>query len=75
MTRSQAASSLLVVVLLVFQAMLATAVASPDMGAQLGLTPQIAAWMAIANVGVGVLLNQLRSLGSGTRDGDRNGGA
>lgn len=54
-------TDVLVVGLIVFQAMLATiVVANPE---SLGI-PQITLnWLMIVNVGVGVLLNQLKSLG------------
>lgn len=57
-------SDWIVIVLLTFQAVLAASVAT-DAGT-LGLPKVAIAWMGIANVGVGVLLNQLRRLGGGT---------
>lgn len=57
----RAASALLVIGLLVFQAMLAVVVvASPE---SLGLNGVVVNWLAVLNVGCGVLLNQLRRLG------------
>ena len=53
--------TILTIALLCFQAMLAAAIIAP---ADLGLTHQAIAWMSVINVGVGVLLNQLRALGS-----------
>lgn len=55
-----------VIVLLVFQAMLAVVVvASPE---SLGLNPIVLNWLAILNVGVGALLNQLKALGSNNHE-------
>lgn len=53
--------TVLTIGLLVFQGMLAAAIIAPQ---DLGLNHQVIAWMSVFNVGVGVLLNQLKSLGS-----------
>lgn len=58
MTRNAA----LVISLLVFQAMLAVVVvAKPE---SLGIHPVVLNWLAILNVGIGALLNQLKALGN-----------
>lgn len=57
------ASDWLVVLLMLFQTVLAAAIAAEP--GSLGVPAVAVAWMAIANVGVGVLLNQLRRLGGG----------
>ena len=56
----------LVISLVVFQGMLAIiVVGSPE---DLGIPPVLLNWLAVCNVGVGLLLNQLKSLGSEPRD-------
>ncbi len=50
----------IVLALIVFQAMIAASVLNPE---NLGLPPMVLAWMAVANVGVGVLLNRLSTIG------------
>ena len=54
-----------VVGLLTLQGMLAVLVISTPEA--LGLTPVVLNWLAIANVGIGVLLNQLEKLGGASR--------
>ena len=49
-----------IIVLLAFQAMIAVAVANPE---HLGLSLQILAWATVANVGIGILLNRLQTIG------------
>ena len=57
---------LLVIFLIVFQAMLATiVVGNPE---DLGIPHVLLNWLMIINVGVGVLLNQLKSLGAPPRE-------
>ena len=52
--------------LLVFQAMLAViVVGKPE---DLGIPHVVLNWLVIVNVGVGVLLNQIKALGSPPRD-------
>ena len=46
--------------LVVFQAVIAAAVLNPE---GLGLPGIVLGWMAVANVGVGVLLNRLQTIG------------
>ena len=50
----------IVLALVVFQAVIAAAVLNPE---NLGLPSLALAWMAVANVGVGVLLNRLSTIG------------
>lgn len=54
----------LVTGLLVFQGMLAAAVIKPE---GLGLPAVAIAWMAVLNIGCGILLNQLKALGTRPR--------
>ncbi len=56
--------SAVVVGLLAFQGILAAAIVADPM--TLGIPPTAIAWAAILNVGVGILLNQLKALGGGT---------
>lgn len=54
------ANDTVIVALVVFQAVIAAAVLNPE---NLGISPLVLAWMAVINVGIGVLLNRLQTLG------------
>lgn len=55
--------TVVVLLLLSAQAVLAAIIAADP--ATLGLNPRIVAWLAVFNVPIGIILNQLKAVGDG----------